>query len=192
MLKIFLLCVTLSWCMAGATAATVVEFPLPELGGRYYDTETYQRNASFHLLPIPVAVHGASLRLVGTLTIRLTDCGYWPFEPFPQTFVFVGDLPDPTTGGVWGAGFISDANGSFDQSIVFSTRSGASWEGLETGIGEVTLSGTGCPVVDGCWPLTLCSEAVIEQAYLVVDAEFPIPVGEATWGRIKALFESSK
>jgi hypothetical protein len=189
MLRIFVVFVTLSWCIVGVAAATVVEVPLAELSGRYYDTETYQRTAPFHLLPIPVAVHSASLRLVGTLTIRLTYCD---FDPFPQMFVFEANLPDPTTGGTWGAGLISDANGSFDQSIVFSTRSGASWEGLETGIGEVILSGTGCPVVDGCWPLTLCSEAFVDQAYLVVDAEFPIPVGEATWGRIKALFESSK
>jgi hypothetical protein len=189
MLRILLVFVTLSWCMVGVAAATVVEVPLPELSGRYYDTETYQRTAPFHLLPIPVAVHSVSLRLVGTLTIRLAYCD---FDPFPTMFAFEANLPDPATEGAWGAWFGSDANGSFDQSIVFSTRSGASWGGLETGFGEVTLSGMGCPVVDGCWPLTLCSEAVVEEAYLVVDAEFPIPVGEATWGRIKALFESSK
>jgi hypothetical protein len=180
----------LFWCVAGLARASIVEIPLPELRGRYYLYDTYQRTAPFGVLPIPAVVHGASLRLVGTLTIRLTYCGIYPSEPYPETFLFQATMPDPTTTGTWGSGFISNADGSFDRTVVFASRGGATWAFLQGGTGEVTLFGEGCPEVDLCWPVTFCSEAFVEDAYLVIDAEFPIPIHESTWGGIKALFEN--
>jgi hypothetical protein len=169
-------------------AATVVEIPLPDLGGRYFLYETYQRSCLFSLPGHPAIIHSASLRLVGTATIRMTWCAIYPSEPYAELFGFGATMPDATTGGAWGAGLSRAESGAFDLMVPFAPYSGASWGFLDDGTGEVTLSGGGCPILDSCWPVTECSEANVEQAFLVLDAEFPIPVEQSTWGRVKALF----
>ncbi len=169
--------------------ATVVEVPLPELAGRYFLYETYQRSSSFELSRPPEIVHSGSLRLVGAFTVRQTWCAIYPSERYPEPFRFEASMPDPSTGGAWGSGLNSTESVAFDLTIPFDAYSDASWGFLEDATGEIILAGHGCPILDSCWPVTECSEAFVEQAYLVLDAEFPVPVDESTWGRIKALFD---
>jgi hypothetical protein len=189
MRKIGLVIVLVMFSGAQVAAGTVVEVPLPDLAGRYFIYEVYQRDCVFSLAVVPEVVHGAWLRLVGTATLRLTDCCLYPFEPYLEPFIFEGRMADTMTGGAWGCGLGRFESGAFDLTVPFAAWAGASWGFLlDDGVGEVQLAGDGCPKVDSCWPVTECSEAYVEQAFLVLDAEFPIPVEESTWGRIKALF----
>ena len=169
-----------------------MEIPLPDLAGRYFVNETYQRSCLFSLPGHPAIIESASLRLVGTATIRMTWCDIYPSDPYPEPFGFWATMPDATTGGSWGAGAHRTESGAFDVTVPFASYAGATWGFLDGGTGTVTLGGSGCPILDGCWPVTDCSEAYVEQAFLVLDGEFPIAVEETTWGRVKALFGESE
>jgi hypothetical protein len=192
MRRVYVVAVIMLLLSAPGVKATIVEIPLPELGGRYFLYDTFRRSCTFQLPQRPAMVHGAWLHLTGVATIRLTDCGYDPFEPYPERVDFVPTMPDPTTGGGWGGqAFTPPESGPFELTIEFHTASGASWRFLEDTVGEIELVGIGWSILDLCYPLTEWSEAFVEQAVLVFDAEFPIPVEENTWGSIKALFEGS-
>jgi hypothetical protein len=183
----FLVAISLC-CVVGWAVGAVVEIPLPDLAGRYYLYDVFQRTCAFELSQPPTVVHSASLRLVGTATVRMAWCGFGSMEPYPEAFRLFATMPDSETGGAWGSSLWTTDSGAFDVSLLFEPRSGATWAFLEDATGEVSVNSMGCPVLDSCWPVTLCSEAFIEQAFLVLDAEFPVPVDESTWGRIKALF----
>ena len=177
-----------SCCMVSWAAGEVVEIALPELVGRYFDYELNQRRCSFELPQAPTVVHGASLHLVGRATVRMSWCGFGSMEPYPEAFRLFATMPDTETGGAWGSTLWATESGAFDVSLPFGTRSGATWAFLDDKTGQIEANSMGCPVVDSCFPVTICSEAFVEQAFLVLDAEFPVPVDESTWGRIKALF----
>ena len=182
----------MAFSVVNVALGTVLEIPLPGLAGRYFLEDVYQRDTSFELPLPPTTVNGAFLRLVGTATIRFTWCDPQPSDLYAQSFIFHGALPDYTTGGSGWVDLGMVENGPFEITAPMTTRSGASWAFLETGTGHIYISGSGCPILDGCWPVTDCSEVFVEEAYFVLDAEFPIPVDGSTWGRIKALYEGNE
>jgi hypothetical protein len=177
---------------AQLASSTIVEVPLPELTGRYFTDEVYQRNCTFVLSAPPTVVHSAALRLIGTSTIRLAYCDNDMFT-FSIPVQFLGRMLDETTGGEWDANTIRSEDGAFNVTVPFVPFAQASWAFLQqNGTAQINLLGYGTPDIDSCWPLTLWSEAFVEQAVLIIDAEFPIPIEQSTWGRVKALFGRSE
>jgi hypothetical protein len=187
----FLVAISLC-CVSRWAAGEVVEIPLPELTGQYINYELNRRTCSFELSKAPTVVHGASLRLVGTATVRMSWCGFGSMEPYPETIWLFATMPDTETGAAWGNAMGAAESGAFDVTLPFQTTSGATWAFLNDKTGQIEVDAIGCPIVDLCWPVTICSEAFVEQAVLVLDAEFPVPVDESTWGRIKALYQEQE
>jgi hypothetical protein len=181
--------------LTGAGAETV-SVPLPMIQGRYYVDESipamnYNRQDHFELARIPLSVSGVWLHISGTFAVGETSC--WLSDPadpdtFPQRLEFFASLDDTT--GAWDP--MADAvsgtvSGTFEYTMPFSRASHeVNWEFLKTGSGLLGLSTTfmmfpECSVL--IWP-----EAMIEQAELIIEGQFPIAVDHSTWGSIKALF----
>ena len=180
-----------------ASAATGVEiaWQIYGLEGEYipsfmpYNPQPFQRSTTFDatMLP-PFTVNGISLRIVGSVTINESYCNPPLSDPFLSPFSFAAEIPDSMTGGIWHAN--SDAfiqNGAFDVTVPITTETGATWEFFEAArLLYIYLNGHGCP---GCMELYYgCSEAFVNETYLILDLEFVTSGHESTWGAIKALY----
>ena len=63
------------------------------------------------------------------------------------------------------------------------------WGFLMDGEAELTLCGAPIGLVGLCWPIGASPTAIVSEAVLIIDAEFPVPTEKSTWGRIKAIFD---
>jgi hypothetical protein len=110
-------------------------------------------------------------------------------------FELYADMADPTTGGTWHAGDSTpEVAGEFQILEPFTPRccDPASWDFLLDGQGDISLRGVPLGLVDLCQPISAPPEATVNEAVLVLDAEFPVPTDATTWGRIKGLYEQSR
>jgi hypothetical protein len=178
-----------------ATHAEIVEVPLPEFNGDYPgEGIIVPRVVSFQLERVPTVVHGASIRLAGETDVGQLFCsgagldGYhsWPFN-------FYAILRDSVSGGSWKADTYAalDQGGPFEITIDFKARSGPTptWSFLLDGESDIELTGGPVGYVAVCSALTPPPSAVINEATLLIDGDFPIPVEQSTWGRVKAVFK---
>jgi hypothetical protein len=164
--------------LARPAHAVVVEIPLPGLLGAY---PPVLRTTSFELSAPPSAIHGVSLRISGTLEFGMLDCEE---GQFPTGCNARGDMWDAPTH-LWSAGYYMDMAGYFSWTQPFETSSGATWNFLADGSGEITFQAG--------YVLTWCFElrpptVTVTEAVLIVDAEFPVAIESSTWGKIKALY----
>lgn len=171
--------------------AETVEIPVPELCGAYSEDGVYERTAGFDLGRPPVVVHGAWVRLTGDASVGTVVCEGGGSYPWVLDFSAV--MIDSTTGGRWlTMSSMPETPGPFSFTADFwpTPRSTTTWNFLLDGRGEVTLYGAPMPLVGLCGPVTPAPEGVVEEAVLIVDADFPIPVENNTWGHIKALYRT--
>jgi hypothetical protein len=176
-----------------ATAETV-EIPLPGLVGAY-SSETPQciqmRSASFQLDRIPDIVYAVSLRISGTGLVGQTYCNFsWPPPGIRLEGIFFhAFMPDSLNSSAWETGYVApDEDSDFECQVPFASFPRATWEYLKAGRGDVNLyGGYSNPWVE-CYPVT-CPSATVTEAVLVIQADFPVSVGDESWGAIKALFK---
>ena len=64
------------------------------------------------------------------------------------------------------------------------------WSFLMDGEADISLFGAPAGLVGLCWPVSSPPTAVVEEAVLIVDAEYAVPVEATSWGRIKALYDA--
>lgn len=187
-----LLC-ALALIMVGSrtSLATVIAVPLPELLGVYLENgkpNPGQRTTTFNLPAMPSAVHSVAIRLRGTATIAIFSCdgpdGYTD-SPYP-TQTAVDMFAEP---GHW---LVESVNsmvpGAFEWTQTFAPYLGATWSFLLDGSGQIWLGVGGTPPIPECFPVGPGADVTLEEVTLLVDGEFPTPVRNATWGRVKAQY----
>ena len=117
------------------------------------------------------------------------DFSGWP-PPYtaPLGMLFNPAMKDSLHSAVWGVFFNTpDESSAFEYQVQFIRGSGATWEYLEPGRGDVSVyAAAGSPWVE-CRMLA-CPVATITEAVLVIEADFPIATGESSWGAIKSLY----
>jgi hypothetical protein len=193
---IILISLMLLYCSA---QAEIVEIPLVNLHGTYHvyfnqpEGDATTRISSFQLDELPTEVRGAWIRISGITIVGEKDCLPELGEgPFPYPFVFNFLMKDSITGGSWSAGGITSyESGAYEITVKLTPFFGASWEFLkENGRGEVLAEG-GWGFVLMRWGV-IGPSASIENAVLILDADFPVPVETNTWGAIKAIYSLSQ
>jgi len=168
--------------------------PLPGAAGLYSAgpaPATTVRTATFHLPGPPALIRGVSLHVTGTTEVGTIACDEipgplaWPTAVSGQMLVapqggWIVYGPMPTTAGAfdWTAPFLS-----------FQTGPGTvGWTFLSTGTGQVTINGGPSSFVLTCGPSSPPPTVTITGAWLVVDADIPVPARGASWGRLKAVY----
>jgi len=175
-------------CACAPTHGEIVEIPLAEVCGPYPFGAASERTASFELDRPPIIVHGAWIRLSGFAHVGSFTCE--DSGPYPFLLHFVASMTDSATGGEWGTSVVTpEETGPFELTAGFEPTPpvGTTWEFVADGSAELMLWGGPLLLVTVCWPITY-PDAVVDQATLLLDAEFATPVESNTWGRIKALF----
>jgi hypothetical protein len=190
MRSIPLIAVMLMFIPVLGVQAEVVEIALPQLEGQYGAGDTWGRGTSFQLPQPPLAVHGAWLRLIGTVNVREVKCV--GSAAVPRPVYFDASMRDYASGGWWGVWQATpEDSGEFELTAQFMPNYEPTWDFLSDGTGEMGLVAHSCPESDNCWPVTTCSDAVLTEVVFIVSADFPVPIEPTTWGRIKALYDSS-
>lgn len=174
----FIACAAPAW-------AEVVEIPMPELQGAYPLSETMaERTTTVHLPALPSVISGAWVRLSGSVVVGEVSCefnsGPWPMD-------FVVYLPSGEIGWIAGPPPMM-TSGDFSVTTAFHRLApGVDWSFLMDGEARITLWGAPAYLAGPCSEISTPS-GVIDEAVLIVDAEYPLPVATSTWGRIKALY----
>ena len=176
--------------MVTAANAVVIEIPLPGLLGAYPLDESHGTRTVTVVLPqIPTAIHGASFRVSGTTVVGSITCewgpGLWPTD--------IEAIMDAGNVHYW---FASDhthmpqVSGPFAWTADFRPTPplGTTWEFLMDGEAQVQLYGAPAILVGLCFLNPSPPSAVVEEAVLIIDAEFPVSIDASTWGAIKALY----
>jgi hypothetical protein len=194
MIKVVALFAALIGIGVATAHAEVVEVPLTGLLGVYTTGGTY-RTAYVQLDRAPTAVHSIRIRFLGESTVRDWYCDLEDSIPIPVKFY--AEINDPITTGLWfGGGSTPEESGEYQIESAFYAdhrpkHPTPSWDFLiQYGSCLVSLEGAGNPASDLCQPYSTFSDATVASAILLIDAEFPVPVEETSWGRIKALYES--
>jgi hypothetical protein len=166
-------------CLLAVSAhVLVVEIPLPGLLGTYPPGE---RTVSFKVSAVPSLIHGASLRISGTTEFGILDCDGVQYPYHTDAAGYMWDTPSS----LWSASNYMPVAGYFSWTVPFSSWSGATWNFLMDGAGDMLFTAGG----QGTWCSVLLSPVVtVTEAVLIVDAEFPIAVEQSTWGHIKSLY----
>ena len=180
--------------LAVPARADIFTIALPGLHG-LYDNVTQagsSRTTSFQLPGPPAVVRGARLHLVGTTEIGTLHCGALGELVYPWHTVSQGQMlasPDK----YW----IAEANnpdsaGAFDTIAPFLglTSSGPpTWDFLSDGQGDITLDGgTAIVLLGGCTTSDPPPTFTVTGAWLLLDADIPVPAAATSWGAIKATY----
>jgi hypothetical protein len=168
--------------LAQVSIAEIDQIPLPELVGSY----PASRTVTVQLRDEPMLIRGASIRLIGDATLGAYFCGF--DGPFPLSLLLSASFPDTPSGSWIAEDFVPKQNGAFYMHIDFRAYRDPTWEFLMDGAGELKLMGGTGFLPSGCWIVTPPS-ATVTEAVLLIDADFPVPADQSTWGRIKALYE---
>jgi hypothetical protein len=177
--------------IATAAHATIIEIPLPGPLGAYPLDESHATRIVTVVLPqVPTAIHGVFFRIAGTTEVGAITCEWggpygWPID--------VEASMDAGNAHYW---FASDhtnmpeVSGPFGWTAAFRPipTSGTTWDFLMDGVANVSLYGAPAGLVGLCFENPSSPTAIVTEAVLVIDAEFPIAVQPSTWGRIKALY----
>jgi hypothetical protein len=178
-------------------AAIVVEVPLPELAGTYGELSAGgSRVCTFHLPGLPALVRGVSLHVRGTTEVGVLMCDGQDgiVRPQPWMTEIDGRMTD-TPGRDWWAWTNLPVEGAppvaggFDWTGAFRSYDGGTWGFLNDGEGTMELLGGATAYVLSCTPGSWPPPRVfVEEATLIVDADFAVPAPVTTWGRIKAAY----
>jgi hypothetical protein len=191
MRQLSLFIILFSLVSAEALASEIIEVPLPELRG-IYSNEISGRIAEFQLERAPDTVFNVSIYLSGTVSVGEYWCltGFGTEGPFPYPIEFVGSIRDTVNAGPWLADELTpEVTGQFELAIPFRELYGrpVTWEFLESGRSSVELHGWG-PMLLAICSASMDPDATVEEAKLIIEADFPVSSRLSTWGRIKALF----
>ncbi len=182
-------------CGATSAGAVVVEVPLPGLLGAYGPPPaTYVRTVAFSLPQSPLVVHAVSIRMRGSgRTGRLLcDSHPVPAERDWNSRLFL-EMVESGPGG-WVTDYCPavPSGGAFGCTLAFTGVSfppspPPTWAFLADGQGELSI------ILDdmnyfGCTELTEFPITVLDEATLIVDADFAVPALTRTWGRIKTTY----
>ena len=167
----------------------IVEVSLPELNG-YYGDSIITRSAHFNLARIPNEVHNVSIKLRGVADTGLLNCegAYGQMILGPWWTNYDISMLDYTSGQLWKANFTyEDSSSVLDTTRTFWAGSGATWEFLKSGQGDLILRWYPLGII------LLCSSirepnVTIYDANLIIDGEFPVPIEKTTWGAIKSIY----
>jgi hypothetical protein len=166
-------------------AAVVVEVPVPELAGTYVDyTSSEVRTATIHLPALPSEIHGVSVRVIGTTQFSTYSCDGAPphvMKTAIETWMFADQ-------GYWVVWHVHDTPGAISWTEPFEANSGATWDFLLDGVGEMWFHPTGASPIPECLLVGSPSSTTIESVTLLVDGEFPTPAQAVSWGRVKASY----
>jgi hypothetical protein len=174
--------------LSSAASAELREIPLPTLLGTY-DATTFNRYASVELTPPPEIIRGVWLRLSGTATVDTLLCNA---PGLPDTILLVvafeANVSEAPLG--WSAaGLMPTASGPFGWTALFQPAGvPGNWNFLLDGKAEFRLHGYGGDSVPGCTGPGSPPTAIVEEAVLIVDADYPVPALPSSWGRVKAQY----
>ena len=167
----------------------IMVVPLPELNGFYSDS-VITRTVHFKLLRIPTEVYDVSIRLFGFADTGLLECEgpYGQMIQGPWHTKYNISMLDQTSGQKWLANFAyEDSSSALDTTRTFWSNTGASWEFLKSGHGELTLEWYPLGIILLCWVIRE-PDVAIYNAYLIIDGEFRVPTENTTWGVIKSIY----
>lgn len=194
MIRAIVLLGMMGFAAINATAAEIVEIPLPGLVGTYGSESSPChgiRSASFQLDRVPETVYAVWIRISGTVAAGQTWCDFsgWPPPGIqPEGMDFSAGMFDSLNSFGWNAICATpDESSAFEYQVRFYPRPGATWEYLESGLGDVDLfAAYGNPFVE-CYPVT-CPVATVTEAVLVIEGDFSISTDDKSWGAIKSLY----
>jgi hypothetical protein len=182
-----------------AEAAEIVEIPLPGLIGTYSSESPTPpstcytlRSAAFQLDRMPEAVHSVWIRISGTVVAGQTYCDFsgWPPPGIQlEGMAFSAGMRDSLNSSRWNANCATpNESSAFECQMRFYPYTGATWEYLEAGRGDVDLYGVGYsnPFVE-CYAVT-CAVAIVTEAVLIIEADFEVSTESESWGAIKSLY----
>jgi hypothetical protein len=181
----FLLFVCALVAFARPAGAVVVEIPVPGLTGTYVHEG---RTATVHLPALPSAIHGVSLRLVGTTDLAEFACNGSEAVAFVIHFN-AGFVANP---GFW----VAEGDLSNEGAVTATQPFGPipdvpapSWAFLLDGVADLSLGCASC-----CDPFSECvrfgpdESTVLTEVTLLIDGEFPTPAPAVSWGGVKAIY----
>ncbi|MGD1047302.1 MAG: hypothetical protein ABR899_00955 [Candidatus Krumholzibacteriaceae bacterium] len=199
MIRAVVISCMIAFAAIDAAAAEIVEIPLPGLIGTYGSESPLPmsgcyttRSASFQLDRMPKTVYAVWIRISGTAVAGQTYCDFsgWPPPGIQlEGMAFSANMLDSLNSSGWNADCATAGESStFEYKVQFYPHSGATWEYLESGRGDVNLYGAGYsnPFVE-CYPVT-CAVATVTEAVLVIEADFAISTHDESWGAIKSLY----
>jgi hypothetical protein len=172
--------------LAAIAHAELVEIPLTTLPGAYPGSEP-ERTEVFAFPWDPAAVHGAYLRVVGTLEEGAVVCDGVTL-PYPME-VYASMLDDG--GGWWSAwGPHEPSQGAFEFTVPFqgSLSIPATWDFLGAGSGMLHFTGTPVGLVGICGPILADPSAEVTEVTLIFDLSSTVNTTPATWSRLKAVY----
>ena len=179
-------------------SAEVFVFPLPATLGTYPCAPACPgRTATFQLPGTPVVVHGASLHVTGTAEVGTIACddGSPPPTVLLWPTVLGGTMSDPPNNGWTASADMPLTTGPFDWTAPFTTFAvvglgikPATWAFLSDGVGEITINGGPDGMLAGCIPTSPPPTLNLTGAWLLVDADIPVPAHAASWGSVKAIY----
>jgi hypothetical protein len=190
---IMMSCMLMELAAVNAASSEIVEIPLPALNRTYRCDSTGCDNwdtASVQLERVPETVYGVWIRVSGTVTAGQFWCDFgWP-PPYmiPVGMQFGADMYDSLNGHWWGAGFVTlDESGTFQYQAQFGQCCGATWEFLRSRKADVRLGAwPNCAFLE-CEP-RVWPEATVNEAVLVIEADWSVATRGSSWGAIKSLY----
>jgi hypothetical protein len=176
--------------IATPLSAEIVQVDLPEFTGFYSPDSINTRSAHFLMPKIPTDVQNVSIVFSSNADTGLLNCegAYRGIGPWQTSYHFT--MLDSSTGHSWNTYFIyEDSSSALDTTKTFSTHSGASWEFLKNGFGDITIEWYPLPYVLTYFEVRRPS-VILYDVHLIVEGDFILPNKEKTWGVIKAIYSS--
>lgn len=192
----FAFAVVASGTVPRPVAADVHAIPLPGLLGEYQAWDPSAARTVALVLPgTPAEIRGASLHLRGSAETGRIICS-GPSGPVevPWLTQFVAGMYDDSPYRVWSIeNSPQNAGGAFEWTLEFRGWSVfgeplPSWNFLLDGAAPFELVAHDNNVLLGCSGVLPPPRAWIEEAVLLLDADFAVPAMPATWGRLKAAY----
>ena len=192
MLKFISIVISCIVLLSSPLYAEIVHVDLSELTGYYSGDSITTCSAHFIMPRIPSEVHSVSIRFCGVTDTGLLNCegayGQRILGPWWTWYHF--SMLDSTTGDQWETHLIyEDSLCSLDTTKTFSSPSGATWEFLKNGSGEITFEWYPLPYVLTCYEVRKPS-VILYYVHLIVDGVFIVPTEQTTWGEIKSIYSS--
>jgi hypothetical protein len=188
-------CLPLLFLLAAPVAARAEVFlvPLPGLTGTYDSGGPVRRTVSFQLPGTPAVVRGVSLRVVGSSVVGQLNCSMAqdPIHPWPA--YIAGWMEDPPNSDWNAQPEMPIVSGPFDLTAPFLTAAifdhpAGTWGFLaDGGDSLIVIAGPGQNALD-CSPNSPVPTVSVAEAWLVIDADIPVPAGTRSWGQVKAIY----
>ena len=180
---------------AGNIFADVIQFPITGTTGPYpipnvQPEQSYGRVDSITYSGPTAIVRSISLHLIGFAQNGLLECCNFLYN-CPDTTSYQlessGMISRLGESGFWYGGTVLWEDGMFDL-----TKSFTSWNGFTTlvdgDIFEVKVYLMPAGIAGTCNAIPPIPNGTVDEAYLIFDIDYVIPVRSTSWGEIKALY----